>query len=157
MPQRAKCEGNMKLQTAIAAPKGARWVSETVVRDPKTNRTVVDCLILTFDNLDDMMAHYGKDTVMHFATGTSFRVIQQGVWRLSLNGTVDQLCARIVAFRAGHRSSGVRTVTVDRFIGPNEKAYPTREAMAEAWREYYQPLEDEVEDEAEVEEVVLTH
>ena len=77
----------MKLQTAIAAPKGARWVSETVVRDPKTNRTVVDCLILTFDNLDDMMAHYGKDTVMHFATGTSFRVIQQGVWRLSLNGT----------------------------------------------------------------------
>ena len=123
------------LSTAIAAPFGGRWVTEFVTRDKKTQDTKVECLILVFDRLEDLLSHYGEATVNHFVMGTSFRVIQQGIWRHSEKATPDELCARIVAFRHGQRAVAIRTV--EKYIGPDDVSYETRELAAAAWKAYY--------------------
>jgi hypothetical protein len=128
------------LTTTVLAPKGARWNPEDVEKDDR----VIPALILVFDkeptakaNLDNMIAHYGADTVMaHIAGGQSFRVKQQGIWR-NPKLSVDQACQHIVDMRAGSRVATTRVI--ERFIGPEDKEYPTREAAAAAWQAFYAP------------------
>jgi hypothetical protein len=133
-PHATQCEGKVQkeLTTSVIAPEGARWVTEFVTRDKKSNETKIPCLILIFDKLEDLTSHYGVATVQHFVMGTSFRVIQQGMWRHS-DETVDVICGRIVGFRHGSRSVAVRTVKVYVFRGIE---YSTEAEMDSAVEEY---------------------
>lgn len=124
------------LVTSVIPPQGGRWVSEFVTRDKKSKDLKVECLILVFDELDDLTSHYGVATVKHFVMGTSFRVIQQGMWRHSDKATPDEICGRIVSFRHGERASAVIR-TVEKFIGPDNSEYPTRESCGAAWAQHY--------------------
>ena len=134
-----------ELVTSVIAPTGARWIPETVKRD--SGDVEIPSLILVFDlgtpseNVENALLHFGADTMSHFINGTSFRVIQQGMWRHAKMYDVDKICGNIVGFRSGRRSAAVHnvvTVTVVKLAGPNGTIFDTVEEQIAAWQEFFE-------------------
>ena len=100
----------------VPAPTGAHFEFEEV-RTAKGTKSLGEVPILVWDDVDAMIAHYGKEGIKDMADGTSFRVSFQSIGRRlrSLEGdkakTDDQIAQAQIDFRPGKRQGGASTPT----------------------------------------------
>lgn len=100
----------------VTAPAGAHFEFEEV-KTAKGTKSLGEVPILVWDDVDAMIAHYGKEGILNMADGTSARVSFQSIGRRfrSLEGdkakTDDQIAQAQIDFRPGKRQGGVSTPT----------------------------------------------
>ncbi len=93
--------------TSIAAPQGSHFEFEEI-KTGRGSETLGEVPILVWDDLDQVVEHFGIQGVLDVLDGTSVRVSYQNIARRYkiANKTVDEIAAAQVAFRPGKRTGG---------------------------------------------------
>ncbi|CAB4165367.1 hypothetical protein UFOVP1537_25 [uncultured Caudovirales phage] len=94
----------------VAAPHGAHFEFDEV-RTDKGTKSLGEVPILVWDDVDALVACYGKEGILAVSDGTSLRVSFQSIARrFSAAGkTHDEIAKAQTEFRPGKRVGGVST------------------------------------------------
>jgi len=94
----------------VTAPTGAHFEFEEVKTD-RGQTSLGNVPILTWDDLDAAVEHYGAEQVINVLDGTSLRVSFQGIARRmrAAGKTDDEIGQNEIEFRPGTRQPGQST------------------------------------------------
>lgn len=123
---------------------GFKWESEEVHKKGMSMGNVPILIVTNMDLLREKIPT-AERTMLDALDGSSLRVQSQGKGRdarwAKRETTYETIQVLIVAtLLLGARVKRIRVVTkeVERFIGPNDEAYDTKEESAAAWKAHYE-------------------